>query len=280
MRRSPNTILVLVAASCAIAHVAPGQIRDERRYETLIAPAASTGPELQLDLERVEELIRQRLNRFRSRRELSRLPVDERLAQTADDFAAFMAEHNEYGHQADGRQPSERVAAHGYEFCLVLENIGWSMKSTGFTPSELARQFHRGWKESPGHRKNMLDPDVTEMGVGTAHSAESGRYYAVQLFGRPKSRQIVFRVENRAAEAVSYAVDSQKFSLDPGYIRKHAMCRPPKIAFFHDHAEGDQGSPEKEIYRIQSGDRFIIQRTDPAVEIVRIPREQTADETD
>ena len=43
------------------------------------------------------------------------------------------------------------------------------MNSSGFTPKELADGFLEGWKQSPGHRKNMLDPDVTQIGVGVAH---------------------------------------------------------------------------------------------------------------
>ncbi len=35
-------------------------------------------------------------------------------------------------------------------------------------------------------RKNMLAPEVTETGVAVARSGKTGRYYAVQMFGRPR----------------------------------------------------------------------------------------------
>jgi hypothetical protein len=35
----------------------------------------------------------------------------------------------------------------------------------------------------------MLDPDVREIGVGVARSNKTGRYYAVEDFGRPLSAQ-------------------------------------------------------------------------------------------
>jgi len=40
------------------------------------------------------------------------------------------------------------------------------------------------WKRSPGHRRNMLTPNITEIGVGAAQG-KSGRWYFVQVFGRP-----------------------------------------------------------------------------------------------
>jgi uncharacterized protein YkwD len=41
-----------------------------------------------------------------------------------------------------------------------------------------------GWKNSPGHRRNLLLAQVTEIGVGAA-KGRSGRWYFVQLFGSP-----------------------------------------------------------------------------------------------
>jgi len=40
------------------------------------------------------------------------------------------------------------------------------------------------WKRSSGHRRNMLTPDIVEIGVGAAQG-KSGRWYFVQVFGRP-----------------------------------------------------------------------------------------------
>lgn len=49
---------------------------------------------------------------------------------------------------------------------------------------ELASRYFEGWKKSPGHRRNMLEASVTDTAVAVARSARTGRYYAVQLFGR------------------------------------------------------------------------------------------------
>src|SRR5207253_2501467 len=120
------------------------------------------------------------------------------LADTARDFAEFMARTDRYGHEADGQQPSQRATAHGYGYCMVAENIAFQYSSAGFRSGELARRFVEGWKQSPGHRHNMLEPDATETGVAVAQSPKSGRYYAVQMFGRPQALRVAFRIANRS----------------------------------------------------------------------------------
>lgn len=100
--------------------------------------------------------------------------------------SALMAKTDKYGHTADGRQSSERARSHGYDYAVLAENIAYQYSSAGFTPVELARRFTKGWGESPSHRKNILTAEITEIGVAVARSAASGRYYAVELLGRPK----------------------------------------------------------------------------------------------
>ncbi len=135
---------------------------------------------------------------------------DDKLHKAASYFAAFMARTNKYGHEADGNHPWERVALFGYDYCVVAENISFQMKSTGFETKELANSFVEGWKESPPHRKNMLQPHVTETGVAIGHAPGSDRYYAVQLFARPQSEAIQFQVTNRTDELVRYTVGAGK----------------------------------------------------------------------
>ncbi|HEY4261398.1 MAG TPA: CAP domain-containing protein, partial [Schlesneria sp.] len=97
-----------------------------------------------------------------------------------------------------------------------------------------------GWKHSPGHRKNMLDRDVTETGVAVAWSKETGHYYAVQMFGRPKSLAIEFQIANEAGASVQYQIDEHTFSLPPRLIRTHHICRPVPITFIWSSAKDDR----------------------------------------
>jgi hypothetical protein len=140
-----------------------------------------------------------------------------------------MARTERYGHDADGRTPAQRVSAQGYAHCLVAENIAWQFRCGGFTTEALAQSFVRGWQTSPGHRRNMLDPDVTATGVAVEKSARSG-WYAVQLFARPQSDTLVFRLSNRSRTTFAYDVDGERFTLPPRTTMTHSQCRPPRVA--------------------------------------------------
>jgi hypothetical protein len=156
--------------------------------------------------------------------------VQAELEATALEFARFMAKTGKYGHTADGRQPSERAAAQGYDYCIVSENLAYQYRSDGYdSAAELAERFVEGWKESPEHRKNMLDGAVTQTGVGVARD-ESGRYFAVQMFGRPKSAAIRFEVRNRSGGKVAYRAGERRFTLGPRISRTHMVCRPVELS--------------------------------------------------
>jgi uncharacterized protein YkwD len=116
------------------------------------------------------------------------LRTNPELEKAARDFALYMARTGEFDHDAGGTTPASRVKAAGYDYCRVAENIARHYSSRGFTTPGLAGELVEGWKNSPGHRKNMLQPDVTETGVAIAHRRHDGvdDFYSVQLFGRPR----------------------------------------------------------------------------------------------
>ena len=55
------------------------------------------------------------------------------------------------------------------QYANALDNLG-SLEAAGFATEALGKAFVEGWKKSPGHRRNMLDADVTETGVAVARS--------------------------------------------------------------------------------------------------------------
>lgn len=185
-------------------------------------------------------------NAFRKEEGVRPLASNAALQSAAVDFARFMARTGKYGHTADGRQPSERAAAAGYEFCVVSENIAYVYRSKGFDSAEhLAREFVEGWKNSPGHRRNLVDGGVTQTGVGVAQDAQ-GRYYGVQLFGLPRSAQISFRIENATGQSVQYQLGEQKYALGPRVVRTHSICRPARLSV------GEFGAPAA------NGARYVV----------------------
>jgi hypothetical protein len=71
----------------------------------------------------------------------------------------------------------------------------------------------------------MLDGAATQTGAGVAVDAR-GAYFAVQLFGRPKSEAIRFSVTNAANAPIEYRAGEQAFALAPRTTREHTVCRP------------------------------------------------------
>jgi uncharacterized protein YkwD len=221
-----------------------------------VAAARAQAPPAGPDLDRAAQQIVDRTNRFRQEQHRLAVTVNDKLSATARDFAGWMAATDFYGHEADGRPPADRAKAHGYDYCLVAENIAYAWRSTGFTTEELVTQFVEGWQKSPGHRKNMLDPDVTETGVGVARSGDTGLYYAVQLFGRPKALKIEFKIANRAGVAVKYKIGDQAYDVKPRTIMTHELCRPEEVGLV-----AADGSPAAKV-RPANGERYAVVQTE------------------
>ncbi len=184
-------------------------------------------PELALASQRVVAAT----NALRQTEGLRSVEPEPGLDRAARQFADFMARTDKYGHGADGNAPAARAKKAGYDYCIVSENIAYQYSSIGFATAGLAQRFFEGWKNSPGHSENMLDPSVTDTAVAIAHSANTGHYYAVQLFGQPKSASIRFSVANGADVAVEYAIDGETFPLPPRVTRTHQRCRLPVLGF-------------------------------------------------
>ena len=169
-------------------------------------------------------------NAFRKSEKLDAVSVNAELETAAQEFARYMAKSGKYGHTADGRQPAGRAAAQGYEYCIVSENLAYQFRSRGYpSAAVLAEELVEGWKNSPEHRENMVDPAVTQTGVGLARD-ESGRYFAVQMFGRPKSASIRFEVRNLSGGKIEYRAGERRLSLPPRVSRTHTVCRSLELA--------------------------------------------------
>jgi uncharacterized protein YkwD len=232
---------------------------------SLLSDAALAQPDLPLVAKRIVE----QTNEFRREHKLAAVKVDPELEKAAAAFAAFMAKTDKYSHTADGRQPAERAADQGYEYCLIAENIAFQFSTAGFTTAELAEGFVTGWIESPPHKKNMLDADVTETGVAVAQSEQSGKYYAVQMFGRPKSQQIEFSIANQTAVEVRYEIEDEEFALPPRFTRTHQRCRPAALELTTKPAAEERGKPQVESVHPEDGDRFIVVAGEDGVPALR-----------
>ena len=118
------------------------------------------------------------LNRARRDRGLGVVAPHTGLADVAESHSRDMATNDFVAHLSPSTgTPVQRVEAAGYRSGLVLENIG-----RGYSASEI----HAGLMSSPGHRANILNPNVTHVGVGVVSLREGRRdaHIATEIFIR------------------------------------------------------------------------------------------------
>ena len=138
------------------------------------------------DVGRVARVVVAGINHAREEAGAKPVVPDAKLVRAAQAFADYLARTDRFDHDADGSTPMERARKAGYAWCKISENIAYEWNTRGFESDVLAQAFVRDWKESRGHRRNLLDAEVVETGVGVAQSRKTHRWYAVQMFGRPR----------------------------------------------------------------------------------------------
>lgn len=195
-----------------------------------------------------------RANEFRRSQGRAPLAPEPQLDAAARGFVAYLASTDRFGHDADGRTPSQRAGAVGYAWCMVAENLALEGDSRGFESAELANRLVDGWIRSEGHRRNLLSADATQTGVAIAHSTRSDRWYAVQMFGRPASERVTFEIVNRSGTTVSWRIGDQRVDLPAGTIRTDETC---------DAADAEVSLPGRTPMRLQprGGTRLRIEAT-------------------
>jgi uncharacterized protein YkwD len=118
-------------------------------------------------------------NDARVRNGVAAFRTSSRLMEAARIHAEQMAAHQQDDHTIAGaRYPSmqSRFAAVGYEYSRAAENVAWNQRS--------AQQVVNTWMSSSGHRANILNPQLTEIGAWMARSSK-GEPYWIQVFGTP-----------------------------------------------------------------------------------------------
>jgi uncharacterized protein YkwD len=132
--------------------------------------------------EEVREQMLAAVNTARKRAGLGPLKADSRLDKAAQGHAEDMLKRGYFAHESpSGTTVRERSQAAGYAWRVIGENIAFGQTSVD--------EVMETWINSPGHRKNILTPSFTELGVGLAMGlGPDGTYqvYWVQNFGTPR----------------------------------------------------------------------------------------------
>lgn len=120
-------------------------------------------------------------NQYRLKHGQQALVVSAKLTDAARLHAEQMAAYRRLEHNISGaRYPTlqSRLEAVRYAYATAGENIAWNQPG--------ADAVMNTWLNSTGHRANILNAEVTEIGVAVARSA-NGEPYWIQVLGRPRN---------------------------------------------------------------------------------------------
>ena len=171
-----------------------------------------------LNRREIEEWVIEFTNEERISAGLQPFRHDAAISDIARLHSENMARLGFMSHDIEGRDPTDRAMAAGYD-CRAYrgdgsysfglsENIaehprvtqwmgiGMSWRPVGYyhDAEEAARELVQGWMNSPGHRENILDREARRIGVGIAIQEESEygfvseTIFATQNFSACKSR--------------------------------------------------------------------------------------------
>ncbi len=126
--------------------------------------------------------------------------LDEAAAAKASDM--FLNQYFEHI-SPSGLDPGKLVQNHGYDYIVAGENL-----ILGNFSSE--KEVVRDWMNSPGHRANILNNRVTEIGVAVVKGTYKGEsvWIGVQEFGLPLSTC------DQPNNALRNQIDSEKSQLN------------------------------------------------------------------
>ena len=115
-----------------------------------------------LDAERARDVI----NTYRQANGQKPLKLNAALTEAAKAHSKDLAKWDRISHYgSDGSNPWDRVKKSGYNAKVAAENVG--------TGQVTIDEVLKGWKESPGHNKNLLLADADHMGIALVQEPKS-----------------------------------------------------------------------------------------------------------
>jgi uncharacterized protein YkwD len=155
---------LFILALCAIASLLSVRAEEPAEKEKFVL---SKEEKRLLDLTNVE----------REKEKLQPLVPSPVLFKVARAHSANMARQEKMSHELDGKNPYMRLKEAGYRYRYAGENVAYGDVDLD--------KVMKGWMDSPGHRKNILTPGYTEIGLAAVRS-EEGLVYYTQVFGTPR----------------------------------------------------------------------------------------------
>ena len=156
------TVVPLTVSSTALAAPAAPQGAP--------AAAAAVPAQASADGAQYANTVLNKVNELRSSLGLQPVTRYQELDAVAQDWSEQQAAANNMSHRPDF------TSAYPSGWTTGSENVAW--RTAG---GDTGAQIFEQWRNSPGHYKNMTDPDVNSIGIGFAQTSD-GKWYATQNF--------------------------------------------------------------------------------------------------
>jgi Cysteine-rich secretory protein family len=155
-------------------------------------PQAYSQGENRANIQTADEQLLARANQERAQTGAGRLQWDPALAAAALYHCRRMAAEGPISHQYRGEPDlAARAGQAGAHFSLIEENV-----AVGAT----ADTIHESWMHSPGHRTNLLNPEVDRVGIAVV--ASGGVLYAVADYSQVVQSMSATQVEGHVAALI------------------------------------------------------------------------------
>lgn len=125
-------------------------------------------------------------NRAREANQLPPLSLDPRLVMTAHDRAEDILSNKHFTHFIPNeKSPWQWLENHNYRYEQAAENLAIHFKD----PKEVVT----AWLESPGHRQNILNPELENIGLTVMPYKKGNKisYLIVQIMAQPEKNLVV-----------------------------------------------------------------------------------------
>lgn len=140
------------------------------------APAGEKAKPFQNTKEEVK--LTELTNAERKKDDKTALALNPALSKIARAHSQNMARQEKMEHKLDGKNIFDRIKDAEFEYRYVGENIAFGDEGIALT------KIMKLWMDSEGHRKNILFPEFTQIGIGIAR-AKNGDLYFTQVFAKP-----------------------------------------------------------------------------------------------
>ena len=131
-------------------------------------------PDKDTKISNYEKEVVELVNQIRKENGLKALTIDEKLSQVAREKSQDMSDNNYFDHTSPTYgSPFDMMQKFGISYRSAAENIAKGQRS----PEAVVD----AWMNSSGHRKNILSPSYTHIGVGYV---QKGNYWTQMFIGK------------------------------------------------------------------------------------------------